>query len=413
MKKSISEITAKNIMTPEIVSVDKNDTLELVIPLLISKGIHHVAVFDGKEFAGFFGYKQLARLHRRPVHQTRVGEHIIKPPAFNLRSNVVDIAESMYRLNYKIAPIIENKKLIGVVSETDIIKAAINTAEINSKKIGEFMTPEPITVKDTDRLGAAISKLRDMNISRLPVVSKSGEIVGIFESMDVMRERYTKGASYGIDMTLPTNPQKGSITVDAYIADEIPDYKIAVKALMKFQPIIARTGDNVVPVFEELIRRNMTSVIVADERNSPIGIVVPKDIVYYIARMKQESVAYIQISGLEPEVMVTDFQKEEVHRMIDEAVRKLVKIMNLQFFTIHFKAYHTEGKRKKFTVRCRVDTDNGLYVVREYGWDAIDVTSKLLAATEDLLISEKQKMRTKLINRDRYGKWLKNERATE
>ncbi|VVB61519.1 Inosine-5'-monophosphate dehydrogenase [uncultured archaeon] len=403
-------------MSSGIVSVDKNDTLEYVIPLLINKGIHHVAVFDGKEFAGFFGYKQLARLHRRPVRQTRVGDHIIKPPAFSPDSGVVDIAESMYRLNYKIAPIIENKKLVGVVSETDIIKAAINTAEINNKKIGEFMTPEPITVKDTDRLGAAISKLRDMNISRLPVVSKSGEIAGIFESMDIMREMYTKESTYGIAMTSSQNPQKGSVTVNRGIRNEIPDYKIAVKALMKTPPVTAGTSDNVVPVFEELIRRNMTSVIVADTENRPIGIVVPKDIVYYIARMKQESVAYIQISGLEPEVMVTDFQKEEIHRMIDEAVRKLAKIMNLQFFTMHFKAYHAADagdKRKKFTVRCRVDTDNGLYVAREYGWDAIDVTSRLLASVEDLLISEKQKMRTKLINRDRYGKWLKKERAAQ
>lgn len=413
MAKSILEMTVREFMTSdsEIKSVQKSDTLEKVVPLLINAKIHHVAVFDGKEFAGFFGFKQLARLNRRPMSQTRVGDHAIKPPAFPSSASIVDAAESMYRLNYKILPVVEGKKLIGVLSERDIIRAAIAAEELNNKRIDEFMTPAPITVRDTDRLGAAISILRDKNISRLPVIGKSGEVVGVFDSVDVLREMYTNESSYRAYKTSSVSSQKGSITANAHMDDQIPTYKIAVKALMEERPVITASGDSAGAAFRELEERGMTSIIVADGKNRPIGIVAPKDIVQYLARFRQKEVIYIQISGLESEPHVSDFQKDEVHRMIDEAVRKLAKTANMQFFTMHYKSYRTEAEKVKYSIRCKADTDIGLFATREYGWDIIDATSKALATFEDLLISKTQKVRTKMRERNAKKKHAMNETA--
>ncbi len=414
MPTSILEMTVQEFMTSDsqIKSVQKSDTLEKVVPLLINAKIHHVAVFDGKEFAGFFGFKQLARLNRRPMSQTRVGDHAIKPPAFPSSAGIVDAAESMYRLNYKILPITEGKKLIGVLSERDIIRAAIAAEELNNKRIDEFMTPAPITVRETDRLGAAISILRDKNISRLPVTGKSGEVVGVFDSVDVLREMYTNESSYRAYKTSSVSSQKGSVTANAHMDDQIPAYKIAIKALMEERPVLAASGDSAGTAFRELEERGMTSIIVADGKSRPIGIVAPKDIIQYLARFRQKEVIYIQISGLESEDL-PEFQKEEVHRMIDEAVRKLAKTVKMQFFTMHFKSYYTEAKKVKYSIRCKADTDLGLYATREYGWDIIDATSRALGTFEDLLISKMQKVRTKIRERNAHKKHAMNESVGE
>ena len=79
---------------------------------------------------------------------------------------------------------------------------------------------------------------------------------------------------------------------------------------------------------------------------------------------------------------------------------------------MHFKSYSAEGsKKRKYSIRCKAGTDLGLYATREYGWDVIDATSKALETFEKLVIGKKQKVITKLMERNRNKKNARNETA--
>lgn len=414
MKKSINELTANDVMSFEIFSVNKNDTLKTVLPILINKKIHNVPVFDGKAFVGFFGYKQLARLYRRPVIQTQIGKYIVKPPEISKDTSIIDVSDYMYRLNQKVLPVVENGTLVGIVSEKDVLKSAIESGVLKGKKVEDFMTPEPLSVLETDLLGTAFSMIRESNISRLPVVNRDGKLVGILKSFDLMKEIFSKeenrnkgDVNYG---ARAKSSKDSSNAAYVYAPEIMSEGKMPVKYLMNDKPATAIIGDPIEFAFKDALERDIISVIIVDNKSRPIGIVVPKDIVAYLAKQKKVDTINMQISGLENEDGISDFEKEQIHRMVGEAVHKLSAIEKIQFFTIHYKSYHTDNpKNQKHSIRIKVNTDNGLFVVRDYGHDIIDATSKLLESLEDMVISKKQKIKTKIMEKHRHGKWMKKE----
>jgi len=416
MKKSVSELTAKDVMSSQIFSVNKTDALKTVLPILINKKIHNVPVFDGKQFLGFFGYKQLARLYRRPVTQTQIGKYIVKPPEISKDTSLIDISDYMYRLNHKVLPVVENGKLVGVVSERDVLKSTTDSGALKGKKVEDFMTPEPLTVTETDVLGTAFSMIRESNISRLPVVNRDGKLTGILKSFDLMKEIFSKEQDYGrrdVNYGAHANTiKKGSKAAYAYAPEIMSESKMAVKAVMNDNPATAMIGDSIESAFRDALDRDIISVVIVDNKSRPIGIVVPKDIVAYIAKQKKVDLINMQISGLENEEGISDFEKDQIRRMVGESVHKLSAIEKIQFLAMHYKSYHTDNsKNQKHSIRIKINTDNGLFVARDYGHDIIDVTSKLLASLEDMVISKKQKAKTKRIEKQRYGKWMKNNSA--
>lgn len=420
MAKSLFEMSVKDAMaekSAEIVSVSKNDSLNVAVSKMIENNIHNVAVFEQKKFAGFFGYKQLVKMYRKSASKTRVDAYVFKPPEISLNSAIIDAAEIMYRLNYKILPVSDNGEFLGILSERDVLKKALESQEFKLRKVEEFMTPAPISVRETDNIGTALRKIRDLNISRLPVVNNENKLSGIVEAFDILKVMVGKKDGYGvIKQTIGTI--KGGGIMESFFSEIIPDQKIAVKAIMNKEPVTCSIGDTLSSAFGEALKRKMSALVVVDSKNHPLGIAVPKDVITFIAGLKEKDKIIVHVSGLESENMATDFEKEQIRRMVSETARKIASLMDISLFTMHFKSYGgTGGKegggrnsagKKKYSVRCKIDTKYGLYVFRDFGWDLINTVSRLLSASEDALISEKKKIKNKSIGIERMGKWVKN-----
>lgn len=93
--------------------------------------------------------------------------------------------------------VIDEGKLIGVVSDRDVLRNVSPFANTKvqsdkdlftlSRKIRQIMTPNPITVKNTDGIRDAGKLYIKHNISLLPVVNEKEELVGVLSWKDVMR----------------------------------------------------------------------------------------------------------------------------------------------------------------------------------------------------------------------------------
>lgn len=102
----------------------------------------------------------------------------------------------------------EDMKVVGFISETDIMKASIpsyfallqsasflpdanqfvkNMAKIKDKKVGEFMSKPPITVSPSDSLIHAADRMMRHNIKTIPVVDDEGRLLGIIVKIDILR----------------------------------------------------------------------------------------------------------------------------------------------------------------------------------------------------------------------------------
>jgi len=82
-------------------------------------------------------------------------------------------------------PVVEDGKMVGIVSIEDLIKA-LAAGEL-SAKVGTKMFPNPLTLYADEPLVHAVGKFSQLRFGRFPVVNREGELVGIITQGDIMR----------------------------------------------------------------------------------------------------------------------------------------------------------------------------------------------------------------------------------
>jgi CBS domain-containing protein len=79
-----------------------------------------------------------------------------------------------------------NGKVVGIVSDRDILRAVGRTADWHACPVSHIMTPNPITVRSGSPLLVAVSKMLLNGFNSLPVVGENAAVVGILTSKDVL-----------------------------------------------------------------------------------------------------------------------------------------------------------------------------------------------------------------------------------
>lgn len=85
-------------------------------------------------------------------------------------------------------PVVENGKLIGIVTDRDIVVRAIAEGKSADALIGDVMTTEIFSAREDDFAFEAIRLMGDKQIRRIPVITDEGELAGIIAMADVALE---------------------------------------------------------------------------------------------------------------------------------------------------------------------------------------------------------------------------------
>jgi CBS domain-containing protein len=85
-------------------------------------------------------------------------------------------------------PVTEDKKLVGIVTDRDIVVRAVAEGKNSETTVGKVMTSEIFSVKADDFVFEAIRLMGDRQVRRVPVVNESGELAGIIAMADVALE---------------------------------------------------------------------------------------------------------------------------------------------------------------------------------------------------------------------------------
>ena len=85
-------------------------------------------------------------------------------------------------------PIVENGRLIGIVTDRDIVVRAVAAGQDSTTQVRDAMTRDLFTVSPEDFVFEAIRLMGDKQVRRVPVIDGNGGLVGIIAMADVALE---------------------------------------------------------------------------------------------------------------------------------------------------------------------------------------------------------------------------------
>jgi CBS domain-containing protein len=102
-------------------------------------------------------------------------------------------AKMMKQENVGIAPIVEGERLIGTLTDRDIVvRVVAEGRDPQSVTAREVSSSAPVTVDPQQDLDEALRLMATHQIRRLPVVEEDGRVVGVLAQADVADEAKAK-----------------------------------------------------------------------------------------------------------------------------------------------------------------------------------------------------------------------------
>jgi CBS domain-containing protein len=373
----------KDTIAEEIISVSPDDTVSKIISLIEKENIREIIITENGKFKGIVYSKDIANKGITNPTKTKVST-LMKFPAPTVSSNqdINEAAEMIFKTGLRSLPIIENEKVIGLITLSDIIGFASKIKEFRQTTAETVMSQPEIIESDTD-IGKARILMREKNISRLPVIDKKQKLVGIVTIFDLLKA---------------VKPRE---RMDFYSmsAEKERIMDIPISTIMNISPVTVDKNKTLNEIVS-LMKENKTDGVIVVENNNPIGIVTEKDLLeVYISSLNKKGV-YYQISGITDE---DDFIVSTIDRMIRDTLQKMSKIFNPQFFFLHVKKYDKTGKIK-YSIRTRFRTDKGIFVSKSYAWDLRDAVNESLDKLERIMIKEVETKRDKRQDMLRFKK---------
>jgi CBS domain-containing protein len=96
----------------------------------------------------------------------------------SLLDNVYEVALKMKELNVGVIPIVDQEKLVGMITDRDIVLKCIAEKHPASSKVEKIMSNELITITADASSKDAVKLMADHQIRRLPVV-EGEKLIGI------------------------------------------------------------------------------------------------------------------------------------------------------------------------------------------------------------------------------------------
>lgn len=99
-----------------------------------------------------------------------------------------DVMASFMIEGFGAVPVVDGKnKLIGIVSEHDLLSAVDDGRKLAAVTAEDVMTGNPYSVRPETTLGTLVHVLRASDLVRVPVVDGKDRLVGIIARRDVLR----------------------------------------------------------------------------------------------------------------------------------------------------------------------------------------------------------------------------------
>ena len=250
----------RDVMTTEIISVDKDVDLKYVMKLMKKNDVTKIPILEEKELVGVVTDNEIAkklgairnrgvpaaRLHASSVMEKEI--EIVHPD-----DEVSTIISKVGEPGPTMLHVMEGDNLIGIVTKADLLPLVNST-----KEVAGIMRSEIHSVSPDDRVIHARRRMIDEDIARLPVIN-NGLLIGMISDIDIAFSLAK------IKRLFPLGKQKHQL-------DEL-----LVNDVMK-TPVISAESNKTIKDIAELMMEHQIGSIPITENKKIAGIVSRTDL---------------------------------------------------------------------------------------------------------------------------------------
>jgi CBS domain-containing protein len=106
--------------------------------------------------------------------------------------SLTNIKNILFKKGYHHIPVVEGKKLLGIITSFDLMKLDKPFSEYDTMQVKDVMTTNVVTLYDHELVGAAAMIFLKHLFHGLPIINEAKELVGIVTTHDILKYQFAK-----------------------------------------------------------------------------------------------------------------------------------------------------------------------------------------------------------------------------
>jgi transcriptional regulator with GAF, ATPase, and Fis domain len=182
------------VMNRDIVTIGPQQTVVSAAKLLASKNSPCIIVLDDSVISGILtetDFLKIAMLQKKDPSGVKVSRIMSSPVKTVQRDlSILEAGRIMSEKDIKQLVILEDDRLVGIVTESDIVSASVSYGMWQD--VGEIMSTKVCCAKTSSTVAQAAETMSKNNISCL-VVLQGQSVVGVFAERDILKKVVAQG----------------------------------------------------------------------------------------------------------------------------------------------------------------------------------------------------------------------------
>ena len=366
LRSQIDGISVESIMSADFPTVSVDDRIADALAVMKQSNYQDVPVVDGSEFVGMVSYASILR-KKSVTLDAKVKNLVRNLPTVSKDMEITKIAEMMVSSNCRQLPILNGKKVVGVIERNRLIDIARDIKALKEIRVWEIMSNPVESVKANDLMDDALELMIREDYRTIPVVNDANNVIGIVGMREIIDNNWKK-----------ENKTIGDLEKSARSQITVESIATTSAKTISWDADVAEAVDIMV--------ENRFSTLPVIEGKDLVGIITEYDILELISACRERDMLFVQISGLE------DDEKDYVDAIyadIEAMVAKVSKIYKPESFTMHVSRYNDTGGNFKYSISARLFINGTAIISKEVGWDLTKTAADLITKMEDQVVNMK------------------------
>ena len=366
LRSQIDGISVESVASTEFPTVSPDDRVADVLSVMKETKFQDIPVIEDGAYIGMVSYASILR-KKSVTLDAKVRSFVRGLPTVTGDMQITKIAEMMVSTNCRQLPIVNGKKITGIIERNRLIEIVRSIKALKEIKVWEIMSNPVESLKANDLLDDALDLMIREDYRTVPVVDEANRLTGIIGMREIIDSNWKKDNKTIGDLEKSSRSQ---ITIES----------IALTSVRTIE------WDDDVSAAVDLMAEEKISTLPVLEGKELVGIITEYDIIELLSACRERDMMFVQISGLDDnEKNATD----AIYADIEEMVKKISKIYKPESLTMHVSRYNDTGGNFKYSISARLFINGTVVMGKEVGWDLVKTASDLIKKLEDAVINMK------------------------